>query len=441
MAMPLDQKILAFADAFQRARQDGSGVNDMMDLLGKGAGELIPLLSQTREELEGAFAAVKVVDDADVQRLAAMNDQFDLMVKHLKALTAERGSNMVDWGEFLARTFAEGMQNFDWQAAMKNAGGGYGIMPAFLSGFGQGADKAMGDMSDADTAAALEKIEEDKRKKEQAERARREAAAARDAAAIAKGGEDFDKTRLSMLPEEERLNELLEQRAALIGEMNGASQIDDMVAWAESFNGNAEALKAAVDKLKEARDLEKEIKDIIDKRTQEIEKREKEAAQREKEVGTLREQTDKNAIGLLSPRQQALAMREQLAQSLGLDITSGGAVSQGLAKLKEEADAAKARGDLDGEKSALERLKKVQEQAGDLAALGSGSKPSALAGETTGVLNMLLGRGGKDLVVDETKANGVTLKSIERVLNNIDRWNREGADGDPMAFGFNLEAM
>ena len=43
VAMPLDEKILAFSDAFQQARETGTGVADIQALLGRSAGDLIPL--------------------------------------------------------------------------------------------------------------------------------------------------------------------------------------------------------------------------------------------------------------------------------------------------------------------------------------------------------------------------------------------------------------
>lgn len=88
-AIPLDQKILALAEAFQKARREGTGLADLQALLGRGGAELIPLLSQSREEIEKLFGSVKVVADDTVQRLAAMNDRFDQLVMNAKAFAAE----------------------------------------------------------------------------------------------------------------------------------------------------------------------------------------------------------------------------------------------------------------------------------------------------------------------------------------------------------------
>ena len=87
--MPLDQKILALSEAFQKARTEGTGLADLQALLGRGGAELIPLLSASREEIEKLFASVNVVSDDSVQRLAAMNDEFDLLVMNAKAFAAE----------------------------------------------------------------------------------------------------------------------------------------------------------------------------------------------------------------------------------------------------------------------------------------------------------------------------------------------------------------
>ena len=88
-AMPLDQKILALSEAFQKARTEGTGLADLQALLGRGGAELIPLLSASREEIEKLFASVNVVSDDSVQRIAAMNDEFDSLVMNAKAFAAE----------------------------------------------------------------------------------------------------------------------------------------------------------------------------------------------------------------------------------------------------------------------------------------------------------------------------------------------------------------
>jgi hypothetical protein len=86
IAMPLDQKVLAIADAFQKARQDGTGVYEIQQLMGKSATELIPLLSATGDELRGMFDGVNVVADENVYAMAALNDEIDNIIGNLTNL-------------------------------------------------------------------------------------------------------------------------------------------------------------------------------------------------------------------------------------------------------------------------------------------------------------------------------------------------------------------
>ena len=96
-AAPLDEKILMMSDAFQKARATGTGYNDILDLLGKSAGELIPMFMQTRETIQGMFDDAHIVPDEEVQRLAALNDQIDGFVSKLKGWGTEITAGVVSW--------------------------------------------------------------------------------------------------------------------------------------------------------------------------------------------------------------------------------------------------------------------------------------------------------------------------------------------------------
>lgn len=84
-SMPLDQKILAMAAAFQQARVDGTGYNDILGLLGKSAGNLIPMFTASRESIEELFGQAPVLADAAVQQMAALNDRVDGFVERTRA--------------------------------------------------------------------------------------------------------------------------------------------------------------------------------------------------------------------------------------------------------------------------------------------------------------------------------------------------------------------
>lgn len=97
--LPLDQKMIVLAEAFQKARADGTGYNDLLSLLGKSAGDLIPLLEQSGQTLRDTFADAPVILDGTVQRMAAMNDQVDAFIAKQKGGITDflgQGLMMVD---------------------------------------------------------------------------------------------------------------------------------------------------------------------------------------------------------------------------------------------------------------------------------------------------------------------------------------------------------
>ncbi len=102
LALPLDQKIIALADAFQKARAEGHGLADIQAMMGKNAAELIPLLSQGGEGLRSLFQDVRVVSDEAVQRMAEINDQFELAMTNLtsfgKGYVAFYAGKFQEWG-------------------------------------------------------------------------------------------------------------------------------------------------------------------------------------------------------------------------------------------------------------------------------------------------------------------------------------------------------
>jgi tape measure domain-containing protein len=144
------------------------------------------------------------------------------------------------------------------------------------------------------------------------------------------------------------------------------------------------------------------------------------------EMAGLREQVRSGAFRLLSPAEQAAQLREQIGKSLGVDIGSANDLAAGLRALQEEAKAAAASGDVDRERSALERLRQAQEDAAALAAMGDrsgegrGGELSPQNGEGARLVNMVFGRSaGDNAAVSEAKAQTTVLRSVEGVLREI----------------------
>jgi len=102
--MPLDEKIFALSEAFQKARESGTGFKDISDLIGKSAGDLIPMLVQTRETIQGLYDNAHIVPDSEVQRLADLNDELDGFVMRTKGVTTEAAAVVVSNVQSMWRT-------------------------------------------------------------------------------------------------------------------------------------------------------------------------------------------------------------------------------------------------------------------------------------------------------------------------------------------------
>lgn len=83
--MTLEEKMIALSGAFEKARAEGTGYNDIVTLMGKSAGDLIPLLSAGKEGLEAMFGEAPVLADGAVQSMARLNDQVDGFIANTKA--------------------------------------------------------------------------------------------------------------------------------------------------------------------------------------------------------------------------------------------------------------------------------------------------------------------------------------------------------------------
>jgi hypothetical protein len=104
-AVPLDQKMILFAEAFQKARATGTGLNDIQALLGRSASELIPLFEQGGDALREMFAEAPVMGEAATQQLAKINDELDALIAKGKGLLGEAIGEVAISGGFLTDVF------------------------------------------------------------------------------------------------------------------------------------------------------------------------------------------------------------------------------------------------------------------------------------------------------------------------------------------------
>lgn len=418
-AMPLDQKILAMADAFQRARADGRGYADLLALVGRSGAELIPLLAQSRDELEGLFDSVNVVSNAAVAQMAAANDAIDATLNSWSNRAKTAAYDFLNLGEVLV---------------------GLGKGKSLEEVFGDIATREMEAMSKMDKLA-----EERKSRAAGMGRDREAAAAAAAEKTAAEQGKAADKSldkakeklagrQAQGMDDPQRLEAMGAELKTIFDEMHQKGGLffdqttEGLGKWAASLekSGHKELAAEVLGMQERALGLQQEQAKIVSGMR---EKAADEAKKKAEEVARLRETTEEGATKLLSPEEQAAQLRSELANSFGFEIKSGADVKTGLANLQKEADDAAARGDTEGEKSALQRLSEAQGDASDLAGLSQSPQRASLAGETAGAIGLLLGRSGSDLVLDESKRQTQTLDRIQRVLENIDRSTRNENDG------------
>jgi hypothetical protein len=104
-AVPLDQKMILFAEAFQKARASGTGLNDIQALLGRSASELIPLFEQGGDALREMFAEAPVMGEMATQQLAKINDELDALILKGKGLLGEAIGDVAITGGFFSDVF------------------------------------------------------------------------------------------------------------------------------------------------------------------------------------------------------------------------------------------------------------------------------------------------------------------------------------------------
>lgn len=74
--LPMEQKMIALAGAFEKGKGSGETLANMMEVLGKSGAELIPTLSQGQEELQKQFDNTSTASQSTVDAIAKFNDQI-----------------------------------------------------------------------------------------------------------------------------------------------------------------------------------------------------------------------------------------------------------------------------------------------------------------------------------------------------------------------------
>lgn len=407
MAVPLEQKLMLMSDAFDQARRDGTGVNDLMDLLGRSAGDLIPMLAQGSVALREMFDnAGPLMTDEDVQRMAELNDQFDQYVMKVKGFAASSLGKWFEGTDLFAEMITDAafgmnpLEEYDFRERAKEQ---------------EAADR---EAARAEQARKLQEMQEAAAKA--AEEKLTQATAEKNATRVEKSREQIDDLRIDALPAPEKLAALKQKLSETIAGalsttgLEGMAGLKFMATLADADSGTPGQQAEMLDALVEALEIEREIAALRKEGAAEIE--------------TLRDQVEKGRYQLLSPTEQAAQLRRELSESLGIDIDGARDVERGLRDLQAEAKAAAAAGDVERERAALERLRAAQEDAVALAGLDTGTRAGAagggtlppMLGEVGRTFNLLFGRpAGESPELSEARVQTGLFRNMDRVLGDI----------------------
>lgn len=433
IAMPIDDKILTIAEAFQKSRAEGVGYSDLLKLVGDSAGEqLLPILTQTKESLEEVFSEAPVMADEMIDRMAELNGEFDAMVMKSKAWFAESVAGITGLAQFAGDFLSTASLEEAMMMAAEREEESYANR--FRS---EDMGKAKAEAIEVARAAEAE-AEARERSAKASEKAAEELAKIKDA--IAKN--DFQ-----LLPDEEKVAALKQQLDQLLKDsvglfsLNFETTIEGLEKLAKDREAQGDRLpESGVNSAAEAFDWLREAKQLAADRAQ-LEKQmaDKEAAaaeKRAKELETLREKAGEGEFQMLDPEEQAKRLTEQLGESFGFDISGVEDVERGLKQARDEVEAARAAGDEAAEKAALENLIDAQGKARDLAAITGSAEDeeSPLVngrGTVAGAIANLFNRSSADLQLDESKVQTGILSRIAGILDDIHKADLPDPFTDP----------
>ena len=423
-ALPLDEKILALSGAFQKARADGTGVTDIMDLLGRSGASLIPLLGQSQEAIEAMFANAPVVADELIDRMAILNDQFDALV--IKAKTSGVGivGAFSEVGAFLSDLVGTGslekaFLNFDDRQ-----------IEALKRIDSQGEAKRLQaeamEAQAAATAAAKEEVDAADDLADALERVAKIKAKIADNEMGAMSGTD----QLAEL--ERRKQELLDGSAANFP--NFERSAEGLRALAESRDGTAGLPAEGVNSAAEAWTWYEQALELSEKQrvleTSLAKEEADKAKKRADDLASARATAEAGGFAMLSDEEQAAELRKQLGSALGMDVSSSGSIEAGIGKQRKAVEDARSSGDTGAEQLALAALNESQRLAQDFSAAADRLAPSAPGGgvggigSVAGLMNQIFGRDPQAQQLDELKRAGDLARDqrdrLDRIIEKMD---------------------
>lgn len=428
--MPLDEKLIALSGAFQKARADGTGVSDIMALLGKSAPDLIPLLGQTEEALREMFANAPVAAEELIDSMAILNDQFDGLVA--KAKTS--GIGIVGaWGEvgkFLTDVFSMGS-----------------VEEALLAFDDRQIESARRVQAERENRDAQAKAIEAAKAEAEAKRKVEDETKAKEGAGkdIDRIKDQLEKDRIDILPDDQKIAELeaklkeqLEGTVGMFG-LNYDTSVEGLekLAKAREADGRLPAegqnsAKEAYEWLVAAKEIEQEIADIkaevAEEEEAEREKAQKAAEKRKEELADARKKAEEGGFALMTPEQQAAKLRKDLEGALGVEVKSSADIDARLEKLRGRVAQARAEGNTEDEQAALNQLNDAQAAAKEFMDAAAGLAPDAPGGgvgSLAGLVNQMMGRDPQAMQLEEAQRGNKIAeeqkKALDKILNKMDK--------------------
>ena len=421
-AMPLDEKLIALSEAFQKARATGTGVTDIMALLGKSSVDLLPLLGQSEEALRELFESAPVTSEQMIDSMAELNDRFDGLIAKAKNLGITAVGGLQGFGELISDIASEG---------------------SLEAGF------AKFEQRDADRARKNKEAAD--RQKEQAEAIEAAKAEAAEAKAKESAGEDIgrmkeklEKESIDILPDDQKISALEAKLKEKLGSTVGMfslkydTSVEGLEALAKSREANValpaegqNSAKEAYEWLVAAKELEEEIANIKAKVAQdeeaEREKAQKAAEKRAEELEDARKKAEEGGFALMTPEQQAAKLRKDLEEALGMEVKSSADIDAGLNKARGRVEAARAAGDTEAEKAALDALNESQGAAKEFMDAAAGLAPEAPSGgvgSLAGLVNQMMGRDPQAMQLEEAQRGNKIAeeqkKNLDKILTKMD---------------------
>lgn len=249
-AMSLDEKMVALSEAFQEARESGTGVNDIQALMGRSAAELIPLLEQGGDALRGMFADAPVLAEETVQEMARINDELDAMILKSKSFAVGTVGAIGGLGRFAANMGLDGSVG--------------GLLALLADPMGQ-FDAALLAEADAGIADAQAAAERNRRREEQGKAQQRAAEEAAKAAERAKADEaekaanaEADKAEEQIVRDRERrrlendraLERADQMRFAMLSPQEQMLALRERLAETLGGAGSRDAILTSIDELR-----------------------------------------------------------------------------------------------------------------------------------------------------------------------------------------------